>query len=201
VNAALLLAGAASAVVFCVVLVVEGARRPGYDPRYHTGRELELGARGWIQRVNFYLAGAGFVAFAVGVGRTLDTVAGGVLLGLAGLALVLAGVFAPDPVRGFPPRASTRTNRPETLPAKIHDLTGPLLALALLGACLAIARRLSGGWALYTGASAAVGLLTTAWLITAYRRDAAHAGLVQRGLIGTYWLWVALLGTHLTLTT
>jgi hypothetical protein len=36
--------------------------RPGYDPIYHTGSELELGARGWIQRANFIVMSAGMFA-------------------------------------------------------------------------------------------------------------------------------------------
>jgi hypothetical protein len=44
VTDALLLTGLTAAVLFVVVLLVEGAVRPGYDPIYHTGSELELGA-------------------------------------------------------------------------------------------------------------------------------------------------------------
>ena len=69
----LLQAGVGSAVVFMVVLLIEGARRPGYNPIYHTGSELELGDRGWIQRANFLLMASGVFAFAVGVDRTLAT--------------------------------------------------------------------------------------------------------------------------------
>ena len=194
---ALLLYGAAVVVLFVVVMTLEGARRPGYDAAYHTGSELELGPGGWIQRANFLLGASGFAAVAVGVQRTLQTTAGAVLLGVAALGLLMAAIFAPDPVRGYPPGASSRTARPETLHAQLHEVSGPSLTLALFGACVAVARRLDGGWAIYTLATAVVGLVATGWLITAYRRDAAYTGLVQRALIATYWLWITVLSLHL----
>ena len=194
---ALLVFGAATAVAFAVVVTVEGARRPGYHAAYHTGSELELGPGGWIQRVNFLLVGTGFAAVALGVQRALGATTGAVLVAVASLGLVGAAVFAPDPVRGFPPGASSRSGRPVTLHAKLHDVSGPLLAFALLGACLAVAPRLSGPWAIYTLATAVVGLVTTVWLIASYYRDAGHTGLVQRALLATYLLWITILSLHL----
>lgn len=194
---ALLLFGAAATIGFIVVVTVEGARRPGYHAAYHTGSELELGPGGWIQRLNFLVTAAGFAAVAVGIRRVLETTPGAVLVAAAAAALVIAAIFAPDPVRGFPPGASSHTARPETLHAKIHDASGPLLALAMLGACLVVAPRLDGVWAAYTVGTAVVGLLTTVWLVTAYQRDAAHTGLVQRAFLVTYWLWLTLLSLHL----
>ena len=73
VTDALLLSGAATVAAFAAVMQVEGARRPGYDARYHTGSELELGPGGWIMRMNFFLVGAGLLAFAAGVRQALDT--------------------------------------------------------------------------------------------------------------------------------
>ncbi len=194
---ALLLFGAATAVVFVVVVTAEGARRPGYHAVYHTGSELELGPGGWIQRVNFLLVGVGFAAIAVGVQRALETTASAVLIALAALALVVAAIFAPDPVRGFPADASTRTARPHTVHARIHDVCGPLLAVALLGACLSVAPRLTAPWTAYTLTTAVVGLVATVWLIAAWRRDARHTGLAQRAFLATYWLWITLLSLHL----
>jgi len=194
---ALLVFGAATAVLFPVVMTVEGARRPGYHPAYHTGSELELGPGGWVQRANFLLVSAGFAAVGIGAQRTLDTTLGPVLLVVASAGLVIAASFAPDPVRGYPPGASSRTARPETVHAQVHESSGPLVAVALFGACLALTPRLAGPWATYTVATAVVGLVSTVWLIAAYRRDAAYTGLVQRAFIATYWLWITVLGLHL----
>lgn len=193
----LLLFGAAAAVVFALVVTIEGARRPGYKAVYHTGSELELGARGWVQRANFVLLSAGVAAVATGVQRTLEATAGAALLWLASVGLVVAAIFAPDPVRGYPPDASTHTARAVTNHAKVHDFTGPLVAVALLGACVAVAPQLAGPWMIYTWATAVTGLVFTVAMMAAYLRDTAVTGLVQRVLIGTYLLWITVLSLHL----
>lgn len=193
----LLLAGVVAAVVFVGVLLIEGALRPGYDPSYHTGSELELGERGWIQRANFFVMGGGVFAFVMGVQRNLESTIGAVLLALFGLGLIIAGVFAPDPVRGYPPGAPTDREAALTWQAKIHDASGPVMFIALLGACFALAGQLGGGWRVYTIVTAGVGLVLTVWTAVAYQRDAPNTGLVQRGLIIVYWSWLVALGIHL----
>lgn len=193
----LLLAGVAAAVVFVVILVLEGFWRAGYDPTYHTGSELELGERGWIQRVNFLVMGAGVFAFSVGVQRTLDSTIGAVLLGVFGVGLVVAGVFAPDPVRGYPPGAPIDREADLSWQAQVHDVSGPVMFLALLGACFTLAGQVQGGWRLYTIFTAVAGFLMTAWTAVAYQKDAANTGLVQRGLIVVYWSWIVTLGVYL----
>lgn len=167
---ALLLVGVAAAVVFFAVLLTEGARRRGYDPMYHTGSELELGERGWIQRVNFFLMGVGVFAFAVGVQRSLDSVLAAVLLAVFGFGMVVAGVFAPDPVRGYPPGAPTDPSAKPTWVAQVHHVSGPVAFFALFGACLALANRLEGGWRLYTVLTAAVGLVIPGGPLSRSRR-------------------------------
>jgi hypothetical protein len=64
-----------------------------------------------------------------------------------------------------------------------------------------VAARLAGPWAVYTLATAVVGLMMTGWLISAYRRDAANTGLVQRILLAIYGLWVVVFGVPLALGT
>lgn len=193
---ALLLLGAVTVVLFVLVVTVEGARRPGYDAGYHTGSELELGERGWIQRANFVVIAVGMAGFAIGIQRSLDTVLGGILLGIAAVGFLAAGLFIPDPVRGYPPGARTG-GRPETLHAKLHDVCGPLIFLSLLAALVAVAEELNGLWRLYTVATVVVGLVLVAATITAYRTDSARTGLVQRTLIYVCLLWVVVLGTAL----
>jgi len=125
-----LLVGMAAAVVFVTVLLIEGALRPGYDPIYHTGSELELGERGWIQRASFLQLGVGMWAFAAGVHGTTCSVAAGLLLAVFGLGSIVAGVFAPDPVRGYPFGAPSGPPAKLTRQHKIHHLAGPIMSLA-----------------------------------------------------------------------
>lgn len=194
----MLLAGVVTAAVFFTVVVIEGARRRGYDPVYHTGSELELGERGWIQRANFFLIGSGAFAFAVGVQRTLDSTAGAVLLAIFGFGLVVAGVFAPDPVRGYPPGAPTEPSAKPTWQAQVHAVVGgPIAFFAVFGATLTLAGPLQGGWQLYTVFTAVAGLAMTVWTALAFQKDAANTGLVQRGLLLVYCSWIVALGIHL----
>lgn len=120
----LLIVGVAAAVVFVAVLFIEGALRPGYDSTYHTGSELSLGDRGWIQIANFLQMGVGMFAFAVGVYRTLNTPVGAVLLAIFGLGMIAAGVFLPDPVRGYPPEAPTGTPDEVSWHHQVHGVIG-----------------------------------------------------------------------------
>jgi len=193
-----LLVGVSTAVVFVAVLFVEGARRAGYDPTYHTGSELSLGDRGWIQTANFLQMGVGMFAFALGVDRTLDAPVGAALLGIFGVGMVVAGVFRPDPLRGYPPEAPNGTRDGVSVNHRIHDvISGPVAFLAIFGACLVLAGRLDGVWRLYTLLTAIVGLVLTVGTALSYQRDAAKTGLVQRALILVYWSWIVLLGLHL----
>jgi hypothetical protein len=193
----LLLLGMAAAVVFVAVLLIEGALRPGYDPNYHTGSELELGERGWIQRASFLQLGVGMWAFATGVHGTTGSVAASLLLAVFGLGSIVAGVFAPDPVRGYPLGAPSGPPAELTRQHKIHHAAGPIMFLAIFGACLALAGRLQAPWQVYTLLTAVAGFALTAWTALAYQRDAANTGLVQRGLIIVYLSWIVLLGIHL----
>ncbi len=197
---ALLLVGVATTVVFYAVMVIEGVRRPGYDPIYHTGSELEIGEDGWIMRASFVLMAAGMVAYAVGIYQALDTLLGAGLLVVFAMGNVVAGMFTPDPIRGFPPGAPIQTPpRPLSWQARVHDVTGPVMFLALFGACVTVAAQLElkRSWAVYSVVTAIAGLGMMIWTALAYQRDAANTGLVQRGLLGAYYLWIVVLGIEL----
>ena len=80
----LLLCGVIGPLLFVVVLLIEGATRPGY---------------------NTWQTPGGFLAFAGGLRRIWRTgrasVWGPLLIGLFGLGLVIAGVFVTDPGGGI----------------------------------------------------------------------------------------------------
>ncbi|MGA8047164.1 MAG: DUF998 domain-containing protein [Dermatophilaceae bacterium] len=194
----LLLAGVASAVLFVAVLFIEGATRAGYNPKYHTGSELQLGDRGWVQIANFVQMGVGTAAFAAGVYRVLGTPAGAVLLGVFALGMFIAGVMVPDPGRGYPPGSMAQSQGRPSWHHRIHHIVGgPVAFLAIFAACLTMAARLDGAWTIYSGATAAAGLGLTGWTAASYQKDAKNTGIVQRSLILVYWTWIAALGIHL----
>lgn len=193
----LVLVGAITAAIFYVVLIVEGALRPGYHPVYHTGSELSLGERGWIQIANFIQFGIGMICFAVGTGRLLNSLLGTALLAVFGLALIGAGVFRTDPIRGYPPGTPRPPTEEISWHHRVHGAMGPIAFLAVFGACLSVADRLDGVWQVYTLVTGVIGLALVAWTDISIQRDASIAGLVQRCLILVYVVWVILLSTHL----
>lgn len=189
----LLIIGVVTTVIFLATVIVEGRSRRGYDPVYHTASELSLGNRGWIQIANFLQMGVGMIAFALGMNRALDAVAGPVLLAIFGLGSIASGAFVPDALRGYPPEASEGV----TWHGQVHNAVGPVMFIAIFAAALTVAGRVEGAWQVYTVLTAVFGLALTVWTAVSFQRDSAHTGLVQRGLLLVYLMWIVLLGIHL----
>lgn len=197
---ALFLVAVAAAAIFVAVLLIEGGLRAGYDPTYHTVSELELGRRGWVQRFSFLVMGLGSLAFAAGVRAALGSDVAAALLAVFGFGMLVAGLFVPDAVRGYPPGAPSEAVGPPTVQHRIHHvLGGPVPFLAIFGACLTLAIRLPGAWQVYSGLTALVGLAMTVWTVRSYQADAPRTGLVQRGLLLVYWTWIMVMGLGLGL--
>ena len=68
----LLACGVVGPTVFVLVVLIEGAVRPGYDPGRVFVSMLSLGDRGWIQVANFLISGALIIAFGVGLRRVMQ---------------------------------------------------------------------------------------------------------------------------------
>jgi hypothetical membrane protein len=103
----LLLGGIVGPALFVLMVFIEGATRPGYDPMRHYVSLLSLGDGGWVQSANFVVSGALIAAFGVGLGRTWSRRRPGRwIVGIivaVGLAMIWCGVFVPDPAQGYPP--------------------------------------------------------------------------------------------------
>lgn len=141
----LLTGGVVAGPVFVVTVAVQSLTREGFDLARHPLSLLAVGEGGWVQTVNFLLAGVLSLGFAVGVARRLPggpaSVAGPWLLGVYGLGLVLGGAFTADPGMGFPKGAPEGIPETLTLHGTIHAFAPPLAFLALIAACLVFARR------------------------------------------------------------
>lgn len=93
---------------FCIVFgLILALTRDGFDLTRHSLSLLSLGEGGWLQILNFALTGimvivAGWGLLRAPTDRSRGT---GIAVIIAGAALVLAGVFRPDPVADFPPAA------------------------------------------------------------------------------------------------
>ena len=102
----LLLAGALAGPVFFASAITQILARDGFDITRHPISQLATGDLGWIQIATFVLAGAGVLALAAGIRRSLTEGTGRralpVLVGAFGAGLVAAGVFTMDPENGFP---------------------------------------------------------------------------------------------------
>jgi hypothetical membrane protein len=190
----LLLAGVIGPVLFIVVLLIEGWTRPGYDPQRMYGSLLSLGDQGWQQIANFLVAGVLFVAAAFGWRRSMPDGPGcrwvPILLGLAGIGLLVAGVFVTDPSNGYPP--GTGLGRPTAYSwhGVLHDLASVFVFFGLPVAMFIMARRFGGEggrWSLYSVASGVAMLLAFVGMFA----FPDWLGLMQRVAIVIGFGWVA----------
>ena len=161
----LLLCGAIAGPLFILTLLIQDYTRPGYDPRTMVLSLLSLGDWGWVQIVNFGLAGVLNLLYAVGLWRRLHPGRAGtwgpILIGAYGLGLLMVSIFRTDPINGFPPGASAPTQ--PTFHGTIHGF-GALFVFLMVAAALAVFARLffawkERGWAFYCLASVVLILL------------------------------------------
>jgi Protein of unknown function (DUF998) len=194
--------GVVMAPLFVGTAVAEGQRRPEYSARRHPVSALALGDSGWIQTANFYAGGALTCLFALGLrraGRASGATAPPWLLGAAGLGLIGAGIFATDPVNGYPPGVPDRAEH-RTRTGVVHELCAVpvMLGIPVAAAVTGVrsAARDERRWAGYSLASALASLV--AFLVAgagfgADTRFAGRAGHFQRAGIITAFGWISML--------
>ena len=136
-------------------------------------------------------------AFAVGIHQRLNSLVGPALMAIFGLGAIVAGVFRMDPMRGYPPGTPRGNPAEVTWRHQVHDVAGPVMFLAICGACLAVAGHLEAPWQLYTAITAVAGFSLTISTAVSWHTDAKYTGLVQRALIVVYCRWIVLLGIRL----
>lgn len=131
--------------------------RTGFDLSEHPLSLLMLGDDGWMQRANLIVSGLICAVAAIGFRRAMNRTgspsrAPVLLLGFA-VGLVGSGIFAPDPVEGFPPGAASEV----TASGLLHLAFGALQFVCIAAACFLtarwIARRGDAGWSRYAQAS------------------------------------------------
>jgi Protein of unknown function (DUF998) len=206
----LLACGALAGPLFTLTWVVESVTRAGYDPLRHPVSSLELGSGlGWVQQVNFVVAGLLSLAFAVGLWRALRPLGGStwgpLLVGAFAIGLVGAGVFVTDPVSGYPPGTPGRPQAYGSVHAALHDAISLLTFLGLPAACAVLARRFAGwgwrGWAVYSAATGSAYLaafvVTNLAFVGQTPGLVAFGGLFQRLLVTIGWTWLTLLAVKM----
>lgn len=201
--------GVAGPVIFVASFAGQGAVRPGYDPLRHPVSALALGGPGaWVQTATFLITGALLVAYAVGLWqlgeddgvRLRGAVA--ILIMLVALGLVGAGVFACDPIGGYPPGSPVPA--PRTPRGVAHDLfSTPVFTCLPAAACVVAVRcwRVGRwGWAAYSVVS---GVLVIVFFVLASVGFAQHpalastAGLWQRCCLVIGFGWLAAVAVRL----
>jgi hypothetical protein len=204
----LLACGAIGPPLFVAAFLLEGATRPGYDPRRYPVSSLAIGARGWRQAANFLMVGTAIVACSRGVrpegaGDASGTDWEARLLGTAGIGLIGAGLFATDPVFGYPAEAPLLL-RQESLVGHLHNLASVLFFVGVPGASFAAYRRsrragkgLWGAYSLLTGFAMLATFVLAGVGFSQNPRLVQHAGTVQRLSISTGLAWVALRAVRL----
>ncbi|MER7248233.1 DUF998 domain-containing protein [Kribbella sp. NPDC000426] len=197
----LLACGVIAGPLFVVVFMLESAfKGAGYSALRHPASSLELGAGGWVQVLNFLVAGVLTIAFALGIWRS-GYRTGAVLIGVWGVGLLGAGAFTTDPVSGFP--LGTPATSDYTTSGALHDGFSLPAFLALFVAQLVLARGNGRRWLVYSLLSAtaylacfflaSAGFNQTAGLVTV-------GGLFQRLAVVVGWGYLAALAVRLRRT-
>ena len=201
----LLICGVIGPLLFVVVLLIEGATRPGYDAMRDFGSELSLSDQGWMQIANFIVSGLLIIAGAVGLRQALRSGEGAtwgpILMGIFGLCLIIAGILVTDSSTGYPLGTPTGTLAANTLHGKLHGISGLIAFVSLAGACFILSRRFAGnpnwrGWQAYSIVS---GVLIIHFFILSLAAVGFGwpTGLLQRIAIFAGWGWAALLAWRL----
>ena len=159
----LLTAGILAGPLYVLVSLTEIALRDGFDPARHAWSMLANGPFGWVHSLTLIVSGLLVVAGAAGLSRATKSRWAGRLIGLYGLGMAGAGLFAADPGRGFP--AGTPEVVPVSWHGSLHFVLGGIGFLGLVAGCLLLGRLLDGGLAAFsyvTGVVFAVGFVAMA---------------------------------------
>jgi len=203
----LLTGGVLGPVLFVVVFTILGASRPGYDPMRQFVSLLMLSDGGWVQVASFLVSGLLILGSAVGLRRVLSPGPGCRLapvgVGLAGLGLVIAGIFPTDPLQGYPPGTPPGLPLVPSWHAVLHLIGALLFFGGLPFASIVLARRFSSsgavGGAIYSAFSG-VGMFVINASTGASPGTAGMfpdaAGLLQRIAIVLGLAWLGFLSLH-----
>jgi hypothetical membrane protein len=181
----MLAAGTVAPPLLALVVVLEDALTPGFDPLRHWVSHHSLGPGGWVNAVALAAFGVATLVFAAGVQRTAGRAWP---LAVAGVGFLLAGVFPSDPAPDWPPGVVPAG---QTAAGGLHDLGG-LLAFGgvALGAWL-LAR--SVPWSRAAALAIAVLFVAASALAVLSWSGAlpgAPGGLVERLALAVLLAWM-----------
>lgn len=153
----LLTCGVIAGPIYIIIGAIEILIRPGFDMRVNALSQMTLGDLGWIQVLNFIVAGILVLAGAYGIRKVLSPSRLGtwiaILIGLYGVGMLGASFFQADPGNGFPPGTPPG---PGTISSHgiMHFAFSGIGFLAFIIACFLFARYFAkhkqSGWSIFS---------------------------------------------------
>ena len=188
---------------YVAVVLGQALTRPGFNLGRHDASLLSNGNLGWIQVANFLLTGLMVIACAVGMRRALSpgrgSLWGPLLIAVYGAGLVGAGLFAADPMNGFPAGAPAGRPASITTHGLLHLAFAGVGFLCFVAACYVLARRFSSegrrGWTVFSIASGTIFLAAFAGVASGSGSPIVVGGFWAGLLVA--WAWLGLLSRHL----
>ena len=201
----LALSGIAGPIMFTAVIAILGLVRTNYSHVEHHISQLGATSAQYavVQNINFILTGLLFIAFGVGLYRSVGQGKAGKigsgLVVLVGIGAIGSGVFPEDllPAPSEP-----------TFSDSVHNLFSVLLFLAVMTAAIIFSRCLPRDdvWRRYRPYSLITGVVAFGLLVLAGLSDPEQgkisalqpwAGLLQKLFVGVWMVWIAVMAIRL----
>ena len=129
-NNTLLMLGVIAGPLWLIITYTQAFTREGFDWVRHSASLLAQGDLGWLQMTAFILAGAFYIAAAMGLRRSITGTGSKwapITLGIFGVGLLVGGVFRTDPILGFPPGTPLEIPETMSISSTIHGFA-PIVA-------------------------------------------------------------------------
>lgn len=143
----LLTCAAVAAPLWVTVSLAQVATREGFDLTRHPLSALATGPLGWLQIVNFLLAGVLLAVGASGLRRVMHGTSGATwgprLVRAYGVSLVASGLLVLDPMDGFPVGTPAGMPATTTWHSIGHMIAGSIAFICLIAACYVLGRHFS----------------------------------------------------------
>ena len=201
----LLICGALAGPLFIIAWFIEGLNRDGYNPMRHPISALSLGEFGWTQIANFIVTGILTLVLAFGLRTAFQRGRGKtwifILITIVGLGFLGTGLFATDPLNGYPP-GTPAILLPPTLIGLLHVLFASFV-FGLPIACFVMARHFDDqgehNWAIYSKITAVAFIIVYLLAMAGFLQLPGlvnYAGLLQRISVVIGLTWMALFPLH-----